>query len=76
MDANTFLESFLQSNAQPTNVAWGENIPVGEDPIFPMSQEEFREYVLQRLDEKYGPRPVAPRGSGGSGPSLFPLRGV
>jgi hypothetical protein len=74
MDANDFLENYLNERSQPTQVSWGERIPVGQDPIFPMSQEEFREYVLQRLDEKYGPRPVSPRGSGG--PSLFPIRGV
>lgn len=74
MDAGTFLQGYLNTQAQPMNVAWGERIPVGQDPIFPMSQEEFREYVLQRLDEKYGPRKIAPRGGGG--PSLFPVRGV
>lgn len=74
MDAGNFLENYLNKLGQPAQVAWGERIPVGQDPIFPMSQEEFREYVLQRLDEKYGPRPVSPRGSGG--PSLFPIRGV
>lgn len=74
MDAGAFLQGYLNTQPQQANVAWGERIPVGEDPIFPMSQEEFREYVLQRLDEKYGPRKVAPRGGGG--PSLFPVRGV
>lgn len=74
MDADDFLNSYLGSQSQSGDVAWGERIPVGEDPIFPMEQDEFREYVLQRLDEKYGPREVKPRGAGG--PSLFPVRGI
>lgn len=35
-------------------------IPVGEDPIFPMSQEEFSDYVYGRLDQKKGLRPQLP----------------
>ena len=30
-------------------------IPVGMDPIFPMSQEEFSDYVKQRIDQRRGP---------------------
>jgi hypothetical protein len=29
-----------------------QGIPVGQDPIFPMSQEEFSDYVRGRLDQK------------------------
>jgi len=35
-------------------------LPVGEDPIFPMSQEEFSDYVYGRLDQKKGLRPELP----------------
>lgn len=35
-------------------------VPVGEDPIFPMSQEEFSDYVYGRLDQKKGLRPQLP----------------
>ena len=50
-------------------------IPVGEDPIFPMSQDEFSDFVRGRLDQKYGPmkKPTTPRPPSG-GPSLFPIR--
>jgi hypothetical protein len=36
-----------------------QGIPVGQDPIFPMSQEEFSDYVRGRLDQKNPPnRPI------------------
>lgn len=35
-------------------------LPVGEDPIFPMSQEEFSDYVYGRLDQKKGVKPQLP----------------
>lgn len=31
-----------------------QGIPVGEDPIFPMGQEEFSDYVRGRLDQRKG----------------------
>ena len=36
-----------------------QGIPVGQDPIFPMGQEEFSDYVRGRLDQKNPPnRPI------------------
>lgn len=31
-----------------------QGIPVGEDPIFPMGQEEFSDYVRGRLEQREG----------------------
>jgi len=31
-----------------------QGIPVGEDPIFPMGQEEFSDYVRGRLEQRKG----------------------
>jgi len=31
-----------------------QGIPVGEDPIFPMGQEEFSDYVRGRLEQRQG----------------------
>lgn len=48
---------------------------MGEDPIFPMSQDEFSDFVKGRLDQRYGPmkKPVPAQPPSG-GPSLFPVR--
>ena len=63
-----FLKSYsngLSSNDPELGTALTEEtvaggIPVGEDPIFPMSQEEFSDYVYGRLDQKKGLRPQLP----------------
>ena len=37
-----------------------QGIPVGEDPIFPMGQEEFSDYVRGRLEQRKGFNPPLP----------------
>jgi hypothetical protein len=66
-------QEFLEQAIAEQLLAGG--IPVGEDPIFPMSQDEFSDFVKGRLDQKYGPmkKPATPRPPS-SGPSLFPIR--
>ena len=45
---NQFLNQFV-----------AQNIPVGQDPIFPMGQEEFSDYVRGRMEQRNPPnRPI------------------
>ena len=38
-----------------------QGIPVGQDPIFPMGQEEFSDYVRGRMEQRNPPnRPIPP----------------
>jgi hypothetical protein len=52
-----------------------QNIPVGQDPIFPMDQDQFSDYVRYQLDKK---KPLPRPGAGSPGPQLpgFVNRGV
>jgi|DEB0MinimDraft_3_1074331.scaffolds.fasta_scaffold01030_18 hypothetical protein len=60
-----FLNSYIQSSfSAPTEIAGG--IPVGQDPIFPMAQDEFRDLVLQRIDRREGNAQKAADRFGGS----------
>ena len=45
--------------AQFLNQYIARGIPVGEDPIFPMGQEEFSDYVRGRMEQRNPPnRPI------------------
>lgn len=60
-----FLNSYIQNSfSAPTEIAGG--IPVGQDPLLPMSQDEFRDLVLTRIDRREGALPRAINEVGGS----------
>lgn len=53
-----------------------QNIPVGEDPLFPMDQDQFSDWVRYNLDKKYGPLKSKPSSSPGPQLPGFLNRGV
>jgi hypothetical protein len=63
----TDFDPYYQENisASPGRLAdktIAQGIPVGDDPIFPMDQEQFSDYIRYRLDKKSGvqPLPISP----------------
>jgi len=53
-----------------------QNIPVGEDPLLPMDQDQFSDWVRYNLDKKYGPLKSRPSFSPGPQLPSFLNRGV
>lgn len=53
-----------------------QGIPVEQDPRLPMSQDAFRQYVLEQMRRGGGGQVPPSQMPPTSGPSLFPLRGV
>lgn len=53
-----------------------QGIPVEQDPRLPMSQDAFRQYVLDQMRRGGGGQVPPSQMPPTSGPSLFPLRGV
>lgn len=57
MNPQAFLEQILAEQMLAGSVpgqTLAQGIPVGQDPIFPMGQEEFSDYVRGRLEQKKG----------------------
>lgn len=57
MNPQEFLSQVLADKlfgGSVTNQIVAQGIPVGQDPIFPMGQEEFSDYVRGRLEQKKG----------------------
>jgi len=56
VNPQAFLEQILaeQMLSGSAGQALAQGIPVGEDPIFPMGQEEFSDYVRGRLEQRKG----------------------
>lgn len=57
MNPQEFLERALAEQLLAGSVpdqTIAQSLPVGQDPIFPMGQEEFSDYVRGRLEQKKG----------------------
>lgn len=57
MNPQEFLSQFIADKlfgGPVVNQTVAQGIPVGQDPIFPMGQEEFSDYVRGRLEQKKG----------------------
>lgn len=57
MNPQEFLSQFLADKllgGSAVNQTVAQGLPVGQDPIFPMGQEEFSDYVRGRLEQKKG----------------------